>query len=1174
MTCPHCGAEVALDARFCSSCGHELVVVGDQRRIATVLFADLVGFTALAETLDPEQVKALVDRCFARLADDIEAFGGRVDKVVGDGIVALFGAPVAHEDDAERAVRAGLRMQETIAGMAAEVGHGVQMRVGVNTGEVLVGAVRAGREYTAMGDVVNTASRLQEAAEPGTVLVGPETRLVTRDAFEWAEIDPVVAKGKRLPVEASVAVRAIAPPGQRLRRARAPMVGRDTEVALLDGVTATAIGRSRAALLVVYGEAGMGKSRLASETADHARCQLDALVLEGRCVPYGEANVWWPVAEAIRNAAGLTLESTPEETDRALREAATSALLDSGRLDELDRTVAGLHHLLGHDGTLRGIDAARAREEAIRSVVALAEGYTQKRPVFVVLSDLHWADQEVLNLVDTLLTRLARRPFVLLGTARRGLRDRWTPSPAAANSIVLHLDPLDDEASHRLLEHLTQGAMHPSMAAMLVERAAGNPFYLEELVSLVTEAGVRTMEGLLSSNEGELPSTLRGLVAARLDALSPGDRQILDDAAVLGRRNKIDALVTMASVKRGVDPEVSRAHLESLAAREFLVFDGDLYTFRSEVIREVAYSTLTKADRARSHAGIARWIEEHDDLDRAEHLVDQVANHWAAAAELVSEIGAVSHVPDDVRERAIGWLHRASLRAAADVHPSAVETLTTRALGLMDDRHPDRAELLRLRARSRVDRYELDAALEDLRQAEDLTRAHGDDRALGEVLLVRADAQHHRGAFVDALGTLAEAKDRFARAGHAAGCAESERLRGMVHLFGGDFAAADESLREALSLFEHVDDRRGVAWALQNLSWSAYMAGRIDEAEQRVTASMATFEEIGDPGGITWSRGLLAWVRFHQGRNEEALALATEVGEDARERGERWGEAMMCVLLSSISLWSGRTDDAVDAARHAVELFEQIDDHIGELQARCGLGRALLMSGDVAAGVAELEDATPREAEGEGDGVEQAWMARIATLASAVQLGDVDLGIRATAGAVGLGDGDTVGVGDRAAALALHHLQRGDLAAATQVLATAEPGGYVASARALVAAVAGDLEATLAAVEDLRRRPHTYLDEAYAGFGQALALVRAGRTLEARSVSTGVIADVDATSDRLSQAIARLVDAHVAERGERDDAATVRAVAESRLADLGVAADGWRHLLRDAVGVPSSDRRL
>ena len=625
----------------------------------------------------------------------------------------------------------------------------------------------------------------------------------------------------------------------------------------------------------------------------------------------------------------------------------------------------------------------------------------------------------------------------------------------------------------------------------------------------------------------------------------------------------------MAAIKRSVDPETARAGLESLAAREFLVFDGDVYAFRSEVIREVAYSTLTKADRARSHAGIARWIEDHEDLDK-EHVVDQIANHWAAAAELVAEIGSVSHVPDDVCERACDWLHRASLRAEADVHPATVVGLTTRALGLMGDDHPDRAEILRLRARARVDRYELDAGLADTAAAEALARRCGDDRLLGEVLLVRADALHHRGAYAEALQVLAEAKDRFAAADHRPGCAEAERLRGMVHLFGGDFVSADESLREALSLFEQVGDRRGMAWALQNLSWSAYIAGRIDEAEQRVTAAMATFEELGDPGGLTWSRGLLAWVRFHQGRNDEALSLATEVGEDARARGERWGEAMMRVLSSSISLWSGRTDAAVESARDAVALFDEIDDRIGELQARCGLGRALLMAGEVERGVHELRETLAVEHD-HPHGDEQSWMARIAMLTSSVQLGDVELGHCALSGAESMVEADTVGMGDRMAALALHHLQRGDHTTAARVLGTVtEPRGYLHSAQALVHAVAGETDAALATAEEVRRHPHTYLDRAYAGFAKALALAASERTDEARAAAAVVIAEVDETGDRLAQAVARLVDAHLAEVGARNDAATARAVAEGRLADLGITASGWRHLLRDALPVASA----
>ena len=315
--------------------------------------------------------------------------------------------------------------------------------------------------------------------------------------------------------------------------------------------------------------------------------------------------------------------------------------------------------------------------------------------------------------------------------------------------------------------------------------------------------------------------------------------------------------------------------------------------------------------------------------------------------------------------------------------------------------------------------------------------------------------------------------------------------------------------------------------------------------------------------------GLLAWVRFHQGRNDEALALATAVGEDARQRGERWGEAMMRVLSASISLWSGRTEDAVDSAEAAVALFEEIDDHIGELQARCGLGRALLMSGQVDAGILELQDALAHGAGHKSD--DQQWMARVSMLMSAVQLGDVELGSSAIADSHGFGEADSVGFGDRVGALALHHLQRGEVEQAAAVLDDQdEPRGYVQCARALVFAVQGQLEAAECAADELAVVPHTYLDRAYAEIGRAIALAGADRTGDARAVLAATIAEVDGTGDRLAQAVVRLVDATVAEQGHRTDAATARSVAEARLRDLGIHAIGWRHLLQDALGLVSA----
>ncbi|HEX2564702.1 MAG TPA: adenylate/guanylate cyclase domain-containing protein, partial [Acidimicrobiales bacterium] len=305
MICPVCGADVPDGARFCPNCGTDLQARGDERRVVTVLFADLVGFTALSEDRDPEQVKRLVDRCFERLVADIEAFGGRVDKIVGDAILALFGAPIAHEDDAERAVRAALQFHRTLDDDRADLGVDVRLRVGVNTGEVLVGSLRSGGDYTAMGDVVNTAQRLQSAAEPGQVLVGQATYLATRRVVTYRSVGTIVAKGRNAPVSAWVAEGARLPPGYRPDRHRAPLVGRDDEVALLSHALDLAVYQGRAALFLLVGDAGVGKSRVVEEVAEMARGCHDSLVLQGRCVPYGEANVWWPLAEAVRSACSL-----------------------------------------------------------------------------------------------------------------------------------------------------------------------------------------------------------------------------------------------------------------------------------------------------------------------------------------------------------------------------------------------------------------------------------------------------------------------------------------------------------------------------------------------------------------------------------------------------------------------------------------------------------------------------------------------------------------------------------------------------------------------------------------------------------------------------------------------------------------------------------------------------
>ena len=495
----------------------------DERRIVTVLFADLVGFTEFSEGIDPEAVKAVVDEWFAALSTDVAAYGGQVDKIVGDALLALFGAPIAHEDDAERAVRCALRMQHSLADGHGEEGQPT-LRIAVNTGEVLVGALRAGGDYTAMGDVVNTASRLQAVAEPGWVVVGPETHATTAHAIQYEALGEQTVRGRTEPVAAWRAVAASAPPGTR-QRARTPLVGRDAEVGLLRSIVDIALVRRRAHLVLVSGGAGVGKSRLVSEVARHASEEHDAKVLTGRCVPYGE-DVWWPIAETIRAVCQIPANASHDTARGRVYEAVAQATGHEVDAPEVARVGRGLLYLLGYAAELGDVDPARARDDALRSGQALFGHLADKAPTVLVLSDLHWADGVVLDLIDRLLGALRATPFVLLATARPDLEERWRPEVGRHNLSVLNLEPLDRAAVATLVSELLGADASPELTALLHERSGGNPFFIEELAALLRESEPAALAS------GRLPATLQGLVTARLDGLGPEERDVIADCAV------------------------------------------------------------------------------------------------------------------------------------------------------------------------------------------------------------------------------------------------------------------------------------------------------------------------------------------------------------------------------------------------------------------------------------------------------------------------------------------------------------------------------------------------------------------------------------------------------------------------------------------------------------------
>lgn len=1157
---------------------------GDERRVATVLFADLVGYTAMSESRDPEQVKNFVDSCFERLVSDIDAFGGRVDKIIGDAIVALFGAPVAHEDDAERAVRAALRMQETLTAASGELGISVRMRVGVNTGEVLVGALRAGGDYTAMGDVVNTASRLQAAAEPGTVLVGAATHAATRRVVRYETLEPIEVKGREGLVPVFRAIDALAPPGYRPERNRAALVGREPELGMLSHAVDNVVRNSRAALLLVLGEAGLGKSRLAEELASDAACRHDALVLEGRCVPYGEANVWWPVAEALRHGCGI---HPNDPASRAIELAFASvrvALGDDAPDDEIERVHQGLLYLMGYDSDLLGIDATRAREAATSAVVTYAERFSSHRAVVVVLSDLHWADDMVLELIDTLLDRLANRRFVVLATARQAIDERWHPPHGRHNLAVLTLDPLTPDSAAELLIALAGVDLGPELVEALLARSGGNPFFLEELVTLLVDAG---MVGSGSTERAgvadlvELPDTLRGLVAARLDCLTPDERRVLDDCAVLGRRGALGAIEVMSRKHLGITDV--QPILESLEAKELLVLSGAgdtaTWTFRSDLVREVAYSTLTKADRARAHQGIAMWMVEHEDTSR-DAVLDRITFNYVRAAELANELGQVEGLVPDLQERALVWLEQAAARAVHAELPVVADRLYSEGLRLLAGHHgPRHRAFLTGRAKALASQRQIAPARSDVAAAIEESRQGGSEAQadLAQALLVLADIEQKESRWAAAEDALAEAHDAFANAGDASGEAEVLRLRGFGALLRHEYDQACELLDQALVRFEALGDQRGVAWAHQNLAWCAFYSGRAEDAEVRLRQAAATFEEIGDRGGLAWATGLLAWTRFQQGHMVEAGEMAEGILDDAGAGWDRWGFGMMLILAGSVRLWTGRTLGAIDRLEEARALFDEIDDVFGQSQAVAVLGRALVLAGRVdeglamVASMADLADLAGSERE--------RIVAAMIGLSATVQVGDTarTQEVLARAADMATDDGPAeglVGDGERVTALGLHRLQSGDVDGAVSVLrdfadqTAPEVDPNLASALALALAAMGSLDDAIARAATVEHHQRSsYMDRLIAGMARGLALTRAGDHAAATAVFDQVRAAADATEDRVSQSLVRLADATASSARGDDDAMAKCDEADRRLEELGMSSTGWRQAFSLAVGL-------
>lgn len=793
------------------------------------------------------------------------------------------------------------------------------------------------------------------------------------------------------------------------------------------------------------------------------------------------------------------------------------------------------------------------------------------------ISDLHWADTAVLDLIDDVFAVLHHCPVVVLATARPLLLDQWAPRRGRHNALTLHLDPLDRAASDELLEHLLGAAPAPATAEALFDRSGGNPFFLEELVSL--------LDGEAAAEPGRvaaLPDTLRGLVAARLDDLSPGVRGVLQDAAVIGQTGPMVGLREMGrQLRREIDVDEAVAEL---VADEVMELEGEQWTFRSDLVREVAYQTITKADRAKSHLGIARFIEARaaDLAPRPPWVVDQLAHHFGAAVALAAELGSNARTdafPDDLADHARRWVTEAADRARRDQAASAVR-LYTQALDLLGiaqlqpDVDPARAReavrLLLARSAAAADGWELALARGDADLAGRIAERLGDHGAVARSVLANGAVLQREGDLDAAVAALSDAADRFRRLGDLGGLGEALRQRGLVEIFAGRVADAEVSAEAALAASTEAGDRSTQAWASQSLGWTAFVTGRPDDADRRLATAIEVFGEVGDTQGLAWSLGLLAWVRFQQRRVIEAAALGDQVLEEARARNDPWASAMMLLLQASIRLWAGRTGDAVELADRSLRTFKRLGNAYGTAQAGAVLGRALVMAGRVEEGFDLL--ARPVRADGDAEpSLAEGMPGRMTRFAAAVQVGEPDRGLDVEPELHGLAE---IGIGgaDLQVGLALAALQRGELDRAATIVEAA-PGvdtdPNVLAVRSLVHAALGHGDAAELADRIDGAEGATYLDRAVGAIAAGLEAAAGDHGAPAAALQVArARAAVHPSEDQLAQAIVELAAASIARRLALDEADEREAHAEHLLAKLGVEAAGWRRAFSLALRTP------
>jgi len=930
--CPTCGQANEARAKFCLECGTAFASpaetprptserpVEGERRVVTVLFADLSGFTSYSERTDVEEVRALAHEAAERLAEIVVRYGGTVDKIIGDAVMAVFGAPVSYENDPERAVKAALDMQLYFT-EHAERFERLPLSIGLNTGEAMYAPVGPGGQYTVIGDTVNTASRLQSAAARGEVLVGEPTHAATYDFIEYESVPAIKAKNKADPVKAW---RAMSVKGMRARKAvgQSSLVGRNSELNHLWELWQRARAERMPYLVTVVGAPGVGKSRLITELTK--RIETITSVYWGRCLDYGEGITYWPVMEIIKDAAGIVHDDESESVSEKLGNFLEN--LRSEDMSELRTMAVALANLVAAPKTPRGTYEATEITQAelhwgIRRVFQLLAA---QEPLLLVFEDLHWAEPTLIELLEFIVE--GENPILVVASSRPEIKETKPEltKPKGRRRYV-EMQALSEAESEVLLTELLEGVgLPPAQVATLLEAAGGNPLFLEETVHMLGEI-VESGELLAEDGKLPVPKSLRSLISSRLDRMPPLEKRLAEKASILGM---IFWLGAVRYLSWNVDDDVEFG-LGSLEDRDLIreqmsssIAGEHEYAFKHALIRDVAYDRVSKGERARMHARSGEWVSALPGGE--EEFVEIVAYHLEQACRLAAEVPRAGVDPPILS--AVKALQHAGEKAENREGTKEADRYYSRALALVGDRFPETATELNLRRCGvRLGLGEVKSAVDELSNVSEWALRIGR-------LDLRCGALLRLASIDQAQGRVSEARHRLTEASSIADDLGERRLRiqsafSSASLRGEsetEVHTAIEELREALALAEDCDELDLKVEGHLRLGTILFNIGELTEAGEHFFHGASHAAELGSVRRQAGATQFLGLVKFYLGEAEEAERLTLQSQEWFERTADRYLQAQNLRALAKFALGREDFDTAERHLKDALPLSREI----------------------------------------------------------------------------------------------------------------------------------------------------------------------------------------------------------------------------------------------------------